>query len=241
MNSQPHDFVPDWAKGIVWYQIFPERFWNGDPQNDPRLEDQRGAYPHDLTQPWQIHPWTSDWYELQPYEQANGKGFWHNVQRRRYGGDLQGILDRLDYLQSLGVGGLYLNPVFESPSAHKYDGATYHHVDPHFGPDPQGDRQLMAAEPPGPDPARWVWTAADRLLLQLIAEVHRRGMRIILDGVFNHMGLNSWAFRDVQQQRHAVAVPGLVHDRVVGRSAASGTVPLSLLGELPGTAQLPAG
>ncbi len=206
MTRQLQDFVPDWAKGTVWYQIFPERFCNGDPQNDPRLEDQRGAYPHDQTPPWQIHPWTSDWYELQPYEQANGKGLWHNLQRRRYGGDLQGILDRLDYLQDLGVGGLYLTPVFDAPSAHKYDGATYHHVDPNFGPDPDGDRRRMAAESPSPDPAHWVWTKADRLLLELIAAVHRRGMRIILDGVFNHVGLNSWAFRDVQRQRHAVAL-----------------------------------
>lgn len=196
----PTDFVPDWAKGIVWYQIFPERFWNGDPGNDPRLEDQAGAWPHDQEPPWQIHPWTSDWYELQPYERANGRSIWHNLQRRRYGGDLQGIIDRLDYLQELGVGALYLNPVFVAPSSHKYDGAAYHHVDPTFGPDPAGDRALMAQENPA-DPATWVWTAADRLLVSLIAEVHRRGMRIILDGVFNHMGITSWPFVDVQQRQ----------------------------------------
>lgn len=202
MTSPRSDFVPDWAKGIVWYQIFPERFWNGDPSNDPRLEDQAGAWPHDLNPPWQVHPWTADWYELQPYERANGKGIWHNLQRRRYGGDLQGILDRLDYLQELGVDGLYLNPVFQAPSSHKYDGATYHHVDPTFGPDPAGDRRLMAAETPH-DPATWAWTAADRLLLRLVNEVHRRGMRLILDGVFNHMGVTSWAFTDVRRHQQA--------------------------------------
>lgn len=159
----PTDFVPDWAKGIVWYQIFPERFWNGDPGNDPRLEDQAGAWPHDQSPPWQIHPWTADWYELQPYERANGQSLWHNLQRRRYGGDLQGIIDRLDYLQDLDVDALYLNPVFSAPSSHKYDGAAYHHVDPTFGPDPEGDRALMAQENPA-DPATWVWTAADKLL-----------------------------------------------------------------------------
>lgn len=192
--------VPEWAKRVVWYQIFPERFRNGDPKNDPALNDLRGAWPHDAASPWQIHPWTSDWYELQPYERQNGKDIWYNIQRRRYGGDLQGILDKLDYLRDLGIGAIYLNPVFESPSSHKYDGATYHHIDPNFGPDPAGDRKMMASETPH-DPATWLWTAADRLMLRLIDEVHHRGMKLIFDGVFNHMGLNSWAFRDVENNQ----------------------------------------
>ena len=191
-----HDFVPAWSRRAIWYQIFPERFANGDLSNDPTLASQRNSWPHDLSTPWQVHPWTADWYAQQPYEQAHSKPIWHHLQRRRYGGDLQGILDRLDYLQDLGVNALYLNPVFEAPSLHKYDGATYHHIDPHFGPDPEGDKRLMQQETPR-DPATWVWTAADRLMLHLIAEVHRRGMRLIFDGVFNHMGLNSWAFQDV--------------------------------------------
>src|SRR5574341_828568 len=86
------------------------------------------------------------WYELQPYEQKNGRDIWFNLQRRRYGGDLQGILDKLDYLQELGVNALYLTPVFQSPSSHKYDGATYHHIDPNFGPDPRGDLKIIASE-----------------------------------------------------------------------------------------------
>ena len=69
-----NDFTPEWSKGIVWYQIFPERFSNGDPTNDPKVSDQNGAYPFDDTSAFQIHPWTSDWYQLQPYEQKNGKG-----------------------------------------------------------------------------------------------------------------------------------------------------------------------
>ncbi len=188
--------VPHWAKQAIWYQIFPERFRNSDPSNDPTLADIRGAYPHDVTSPWQIHPWTSDWYELQPYERANGRDLEFNQQRRRYGGDLQGIIDQLDYLQDLGVNALYLTPVFESPSAHKYDGASYHHIDPNFGPDPIGDRKIIASEV-GHDPSTWQWTAADKLALRLIDEVHARKMRIIFDGVFNHVGRNHWAFRDV--------------------------------------------
>ncbi|NUO79516.1 glycoside hydrolase family 13 protein [candidate division KSB1 bacterium] len=192
--------VPHWAKQAVWYQIFAERFRNGDPSNDPTRADIRGAYPHDTTSAWQIHPWTSDWYELQPYERANGRDLEFNQQRRRYGGDLQGIIDKLDYLRDLGVNALYLTPVFESPSAHKYDGATYHHIDPNFGPDPMGDRKIIASEA-GHDPSTWQWTAADKLALRLIDEVHRRDMRIIFDGVFNHVGRNHWAFRDVAQRQ----------------------------------------
>ncbi len=188
--------VPGWARGIVWYQIMSERFRNGDPNNTPRAIDQKNAWPHDHKSPLERHPWGSDWYRLQPYEQENGKNLWLNLQRRRYGGDLQGIIDQLDYLQDLGIGALYLNPVFEAPSAHKYDGATYHHVDPNFGPDPDGDRAIIARETPH-DPSTWEWTSADEQLLMLIEEVHRRGMYIVLDGVFNHMGLNSWVYQDV--------------------------------------------
>lgn len=201
-NKEIEVDVPEWAKRVVWYQIFPERFRNGDPNNDPTLDELRGAWPHDTTSPWRIHPWTADWYALQPYEQQNGKDLWYNIQRRRYGGDLQGVLDKLDYLHDLGIGAIYLTPVFEAPSSHKYDGATYHHIDPNFGPDSARDRRLIAHEIPH-DPTTWQWTAADRLMLRLIAEVHSRGMKIIFDGVFNHMGINSWAFRDVvkNQQR----------------------------------------
>lgn len=194
----PHKekFVPEWAKKVVWYQIFPERFKNADKSNDPAVENLKGAWPHDYTSPWQVHPWNSDWYKLQPYELKNGKDIWFNIQRRRYGGDLQGIIEKLDYLKDLGIGAIYLNPIFESPSLHKYDAATYHHIDPNFGPDPDYDRNIISSEVPD-DPHTWVWTKADKLFLKLIHEVHRRGMKVIIDGVFNHMGLNSWAFKDV--------------------------------------------
>jgi glycosidase len=195
-ERQFEEFVPEWAKKVVWYQIFPERFRNGDPDNDPTLESIDGAYPQDVKSKWQIHPWTSDWYELLPYEKKNGKDIWFNLQRRRYGGDIQGIIDKLDYLKELGIGAIYLNPVFWSPSLHKYDAATYHHIDPHFGPDAAGDIKMIESEIPD-DPETWVWTSADKLFLKLIDEVHKRDMKIIIDGVFNHMGLNSWAFKDV--------------------------------------------
>ena len=197
------EFVPTWAKEAIWYQIFPERFRNGDPGNDPTLSSLKGADPQEMPKAWEISPWGSDWYKLQPWELQNGEPeMWKHLLRRRYGGDLQGIIDKLDYLQNLGVTALYLNPVFESPSLHKYDGATYHHIDPHFGPDPEGDRARMATEDPL-DPTTWVWTQADELALELIRQCHARGIRIIFDGVFNHMGLSSFAFQDVltHQQR----------------------------------------
>ncbi len=189
---------PSWIADAVFYQIFPERFRNGNPANDPDKKSLLGSYPHDTTSAWQLSPWTSDWYKLQPWEKANGKGFAYNAQRRRYGGDLQGVLEKLDYLQDLGINAIYFNPIFESPSLHKYDASTYIHVDDNFGPDPQKDRQIVATENPD-DPDSWQWTTADSLFLKLIQEAHRRHIRIILDGVFNHVGITFWAFEDVRK------------------------------------------
>lgn len=204
LNSEG-EFVPAWAKEVVWYQIFPERFRDGDPTNNPTVDDIKGADPSDPPKAWQVHPWGSDWYQLQPYEVANGEQpLWKHLLRRRYGGDLQGVIDKLDYLQDMGFSALYLNPVFDAPSLHKYDGASFHHIDPNFGPDPAGDRAMMAKENPL-DPSTWVWTKADELALNLIDEAHKRGIRVIFDGVFNHMGINSFAFRDVQQHQQASA------------------------------------
>ena len=197
------DKPPAWAADAIWYQIFPERFRNHDPSNDPTLEDLRGAYPDDVRSPWQVHPWHSDWYERQPWEQGADTGsFWRHVQRRRYGGDLQGVWDGLDHVQRLGVNAIYLNPVFDAPSSHKYDAASHIHVDPTLGPDPAGDRAMIADEDPG-DPSTWKWTSADMLLRSLVREIHRRGMRVILDGVFNHVGTRHWAFRDVERLQRA--------------------------------------
>jgi len=195
-------FVPNWAKGLVWYQIFPERFRNGDVTNDPKIEDQLNSWPHNQTAPYQTHPWGSDWYARLPYELENGLNLSDTLQRRRYGGDFQGILDKLDYLTDLGIQAVYLNPMFDAPSSHKYDAATWHHADPNFGPDPDGDRELIKQEIPH-DPSTWVWTEADKLLLKLIKELHKRGIFIIFDGVFNHMGLNSWVYQDIVKNQRA--------------------------------------
>ena len=95
LNEQG-EFVPDWAKSAVWYQVFPERFRDGDPSNNPTVGDIAGADPAEPPKVWQIHPWGSDWYKLQPYEVANGEPeVWKHLLRRRYGGDLQGVIDKL--------------------------------------------------------------------------------------------------------------------------------------------------
>jgi len=109
------------------------------------------------------------------------------------------VLDKLDYLESLGINAIYLNPVFYGRSLHKYDGASMHHIDPYFGPDPQGDLAIIASETS--DPQSWQWTAADKLFLKLIEQLHSRSMRVIIDGVFNHTGRDFFAFVDLLEKQ----------------------------------------
>ena len=190
--------VPSWAVDAVFYQIFPERFRNGDPSNDPTHASLE--FPDVIPTSWKVSPWTGDWYARADWERESGDNFYENgVFNRRYGGDLQGVLDKLEYLENLGVNAIYFNPVFYGRSLHKYDGSSMHHVDPHFGPDPAGDFALMAAETS--DPASWHWTAADKLFLKLLAEAHSRGIRVIIDGVFNHTGRDFFAFADIAKRR----------------------------------------
>ncbi len=97
----------------------------------------RWNYPSSLPESWSISPWTAEWYQRSDWEKEMGDNFYENgVFWRRYGGDLQGVIDKLDYLAELGINTIYLNPVFHARSLHKYDGNSFHHVDPHFGPDP---------------------------------------------------------------------------------------------------------
>lgn len=198
----PPDAPPAWAAEAIWYQIFVERFNNGDSTNDPTAAS-IAIPPLNVQAPagWAPTPWGQDWYTRDAWANPD-QPFHQTLQYRRYGGDLQGVLDKLDYLQDLGITALYLNPINAAPSLHKYDASSYHHVDPHFGPDPEGDKALMAAENPG-DPATWAWTAADKLFLQLVSEVHRRGMKIIVDFSWNHTGTLFWAWQDILKKGSA--------------------------------------
>lgn len=180
----PGFHVPDWAKGAVQYQIFPDRFCNGDPSNDVVDNEYYYTVGHSKhIDDWDALPGDTDI-------------------RCFYGGDLQGILDKLDYLQDLGIEVLYLNPVFVSPSSHKYDCQDYEHIDPHFGVITDDIDHVMQSWEKhngyAPKYIRRVTSEenlekSDDLFATLCQELHRRGMKIILDGVFNHCGsFNKW-------------------------------------------------
>jgi len=195
--ATPPDQPPAWSKNVVWYQIFVERFNNGDPSNDPKPENINIA-PLNQFAPagWSVTPCSHNWYEREPWAQDPTRDFYHNLQYRRFGGDLQGVMDKLDYLQDLGVTAIYFNPLNDAPSLHKYDARSYHHIDVNFGPDPAGDLLIIASENPA-DPATWQWTSADNMFLRVIEEAHQRGMKVILDYSWNHTGVLFWAWQDI--------------------------------------------
>ncbi|MCB9282975.1 MAG: alpha-glucosidase C-terminal domain-containing protein [Lewinellaceae bacterium] len=191
--------VPAWAQDAIWYQIFVERFRNGDPGNDPTPESMTGGYRISVPPSWQPTPWGQDWYAPDPwFEECRATDFYRRVQLRRYGGDLQGVLDQIDYIQALGVNAIYFNPLNDAPSLHKYDARNYRHIDRNFGPDPQGDAALIDSETPN-DPATWQWTAADQLFLKIVDAFHQRGIRVILDYSWNHTAPGFWAMEDIRK------------------------------------------
>ena len=176
--------TPDWAKGAVFYQIYVDRFCNGDPSNDVLTNEYQ--YVGDKTVR------VEDWGK---YPAAMGV-------REFYGGDLQGVLDKMDYLQELGVDVIYFNPLFVSPSNHKYDIQDYDYIDPHFGKIVHDEGDLLK---PDQSENRFATRYIDRvsnrenleasnaLFAEVVKEAHRRGMKVILDGVFNHCGsFNKW-------------------------------------------------
>jgi len=180
--------TPDWAKGAVMYQIFTERFCNGDLSND--VKDREYYYIDRQTE--QIKEW---------HEVPENMGV-HTF----YGGDLQGIINKLDYLKGIGIDVLYLNPIFVSPSNHKYDTQDYDYVDPHFGIIVCDEGEVLKkGEKDNSQASLYIerttrkenLEASNELFIRLVQEVHARGMKIILDGVFNHCGsFNKWMDRE---------------------------------------------
>ncbi|MCF0134455.1 MAG: glycoside hydrolase family 13 protein [Blautia sp.] len=180
--------TPQWLKGAVMYQIYVDRFYNGDPTND--VETGEYAYIEDTSVR------VTEWKKTPA---AMGV-------REFYGGDIQGIWQKLDYLQDLGVEVLYLNPVFVSPSNHKYDCQDYEYIDPHIGRvvnDCEGI--LQPGDLDNSHAYKYIKRVTDKenleasndMFAQFVNEVHRRGMKIILDGVFNHCGsFNKWMDRE---------------------------------------------
>lgn len=183
--------VPDWAQGAVWYHIVVERFRNGHPGNDPNQKGVVGEKAAD----WQVHPWASDWYKRQVWESARHLSLAELVKDRRYGGDLIGVLERFRYLENLGIDVLCLSPVFEAPSALKYDFASFHHVDNNFGDEPAKDLEKTRTETE--EPSQWEWTSADRRLADVILQAHDLKMKVVLEVAFNYCGREFWAFKDV--------------------------------------------
>lgn len=190
----PGFHVPEWAKGAVMYQIFVDRFNNGDPSNDVVTNEYR--------------------YIDSPVEKVDN---WNADVADRdigrfYGGDIQGIWDKLDYLQALRVEVIYLSPVFVSPSNHKYDCQDYEHIDPHYGvivkdadglaaPDACDNAQAEKYSVRTADSENL--KASDEFFARFVEEVHKRGMKIILDGVFNHCGsFNKWLDREKIYEKH---------------------------------------
>lgn len=208
-NPTAFEDVPGWSKNVVWYQIFVERFRNGDPTNDPTAEDIVGNFSTYIPENWSITPWTQDWYkpdvwfsELHGKEMLAGypiEEFGHKAQLRRYGGDLQGVLDKIDYLAELGITAVYFNPLNDAPSLHKYDPRHWRHIDRNFGPSPKEDATIIASEIPN-DPTTWKFTNADQIFLKVIEEFHRRGIKVILDYSWNHTGKNFWALKDIAEK-----------------------------------------
>jgi cyclomaltodextrinase len=201
---------PQWAGKVIWYQIFVDRFHNGDPTNDPTIRDIEGAYPGFTPKTWAVTPWTHDWYKDDAYIADLGDGtdwfgnpittFGQKSQMRRYGGDLQGVLDRMDYIEALGVTAIYFNPLNDAPSLHKYDPRHWRHIDRNFGPDPEKDIAIMEYETPD-DPSSWRFTMADEMFLEVIKELHKRGIKVILDYSWNHTGHRFWAWEDLVENQ----------------------------------------
>lgn len=146
LNHEDIFTAPTWVKDTVWYQIFPERFANGDQSLDKPS----------------VLPWGSE--KLVTNEM-------------HFGGDLKGIIEHLDYIAELGATGIYFTPIFEAPTTHKYDTIDYFKIDPEFG------------------------TNAD--FKRLVEEAHKRGIRVMLDAVFNHCGFKHPYFQDVVQKGYA--------------------------------------
>ena len=180
--------TPTWAKGAVMYQIFVDRFYNGDKSNDVLTNEYTylDGYSEQVT----------DW-DKYPAEMGV---------REFYGGDLQGVLDKMDYLEDLGIDVIYFNPLFVSPSNHKYDIQDYDYIDPHIGKIVDDEGELLKdGQKENRFATRYInrvtnkknLEASNELFAKVVKEAHKRGMKVILDGVFNHCGsFNKWLDRE---------------------------------------------
>ena len=179
---------PAWAKGCVMYQIYVDRFRNGDPSNDV-LDHEYNYIGHHSQK-------AGSWDEL-PYDMDV---------RHFYGGDLAGVMEKLPYLKSLGIDCIYFNPLFVSPSNHRYDIQDYDYIDPHIGRIVSDHGELLPeGESDNKKATRYIdrvtnkanLEASNQLFAELVSKCHEMGIRVIIDGVFNHCGsFNKWLDRE---------------------------------------------
>ncbi len=184
----PNFHTPDWAKGAVMYQIMVDRFANGDTSNDVLTEE----YAYIGAGVARI----DDWYKIPAVDGT----------REFYGGDLQGVIDKLGYLKDLGVEVIYFNPLFVSPSNHKYDTQDYDYIDPHIGKIVNdGGGMLTYGEGSNDRAERYRkrttdlanLEASNQLFIELVERAHKKGIKVVIDGVFNHCGsFNKWLDRE---------------------------------------------
>lgn len=184
----PNQRVPDWALGRVFYQIFTDRFCNGNPDND--VEDNEYFYTGGHSRR------VSDWFELPQPMDVN----------RFYGGDLQGVEQKLGYLEDLGVEGVYFNPLFVSPSNHKYDAQDYDYIDPHLAViEDDCDHYMQDWEKHNGYAPKYIRRVTGKTNLEksneyfakLVEKMHAAGIKVIMDGVFNHCGsFHKWMDRE---------------------------------------------
>ena len=181
--------TPGWAKGAVMYQIFVDRFYNGDTSNDVQTKE------YIYIDGYAKH--VADWDK---YPAPGVEGV-----REFYGGDLEGVRQKLDYIKELGVEVIYFNPLFVSPSNHKYDIQDYDYIDPHFGKIVHHAGCVLEEEQKNTQASlyqnrvtnRENLEASNQFFAKLVEEIHARGMKVILDGVFNHCGsFNKWLDRE---------------------------------------------
>ena len=251
--------VPNWAKEAVWYNIFPDRFYNGNHYNDPIfnefgpeafkpnilheqnfVEEYKWEKSNNVISHFDRNRWTSDFREQTIWEKLGEREIDYSLKyARMYGGDLQGIKEKIPYMKELGINAVWLNPVFFSYQNHKYGANDFRHISPDFGTiktsgethgveinrnnkygnksyvDVLGNKATTSSElkllevnlkgenrgkngyGETEDPATWVWTESDLIMVDLIKEFHKNGIRVIFDGVFNHSSSEHWTFNMV--------------------------------------------
>ena len=251
--------VPNWAKEAIWYNIFPDRFYNGNHYNDPIfnefgpeafkpnrlheqnfIEDYKWEKSNNVISQFDRNRWTSDFREQVIWEKLGEREIDYSLKyARMYGGDLQGIKEKIPYMKELGINAVWLNPVFFSYQNHKYGANDFRHISPDFGTiktsgkthgveinkknkygnksyvDILGNKASTSSElkllevnlngknrgkngyGETEDPSTWIWTESDLIMVDLIKEFHKNGIRVIFDGVFNHSSSEHWTFNMV--------------------------------------------